>query len=294
MTSTITNSNGTVQEYSWHWQNREFSVTYETFGQGLPILLLPAFSTVSTRHEMDEIAHILAKNYQITILDWLGFGDSERPSLNYQPEIYHQLLQDFVTDIFTDPIIIIAAGHASGYALKVAQSNPNLVYKIALIAPTWRGPLKVMELSDRVRNSIRKIVRSSILGQLLYYLNTTPSFLRLMYSRHVYTDENKLTPEFIASKKKITQKLGARYAPAAFVTGTLDPVENRTEFLNFIQSLVIPILVIIADNAPPKSKAEMEAMNELSQVLSVHLPGTLGIHEEFSKSVTQEIQKFLG
>jgi pimeloyl-ACP methyl ester carboxylesterase len=293
MTSTITNFNGTVQQYYWRWQNQEYSVTYETLGQGSPILLLPAFSTVSTRHEMDEIAHILAKNYQVTILDWLGFGDSARPSLNYQPEIYHQLLQDFVTGIFREPIIIIAAGHASGYALKVAQNKPNLVSKIALIAPTWRGPLKVMGLPDRVRNGIRETVRSPILGQLLYYLNTTPSFLRLMYRRHVYTDDNKLTPEFIASKKQITQKSGSRYAPAAFVTGTLDPVENRSEFLNFIQSLVIPILVIVADNAPPKSKAEMEAIAELSNVQSVHLAGTLGIHEEFSQAVTQEIQKFL-
>jgi pimeloyl-ACP methyl ester carboxylesterase len=232
MTSTLTHFGGTVQIYSWLWQDRKYSVTYETLGQGSPILLLPAFSTVSTRHEMDEIARILARNSQVTLLDWLGFGDSQRPPLDYHPKLYHQLLKDFVADTFTDPLIIIAAGHASGYALQLAQDHPHLVSKIALIAPTWCGPLKVMRLPDTVRNGIRETVRSPFLGQLLYYLNTTPSFLRLMYRRHVYTDDSKLTPEFIASKKKITQKTGSRYAPAAFVTGTLDPVETREEFLN--------------------------------------------------------------
>jgi pimeloyl-ACP methyl ester carboxylesterase len=293
MTSTLTQLKGTIQQYSWTWNHQEYSVTYETLGQGHPVLLLPAFSTVSTRHEMAGIAQILANNYQVFTLDWLGFGDSERPKLNYNPELYHQLLQDFVQATFTQPVVIIAAGHASGYALKLAQTKPNLVSKIILIAPTWCGPLKVMGLPNQVRDGVRETVRSPFLGQLLYYLNTTPSFLRLMYRRHVYTDASKLTPELIASKKQITQKTGSRYAPAAFVTGTLDPVESRTEFLAFIQSLSIPILVVIADNAPPKSKAEMEVMSEVSQVQSARLPGTLGLHEEFFETVTPRIEKFL-
>jgi hypothetical protein len=35
----------------------------------------------------------------------------------------------------------------------------------------------------------------------------------------------KLTPELIAQKHKITQHPHARFAPAAFVTGKLDPVD---------------------------------------------------------------------
>ncbi|VEP12844.1 conserved hypothetical protein [Hyella patelloides LEGE 07179] len=80
-----------------------------------------------------------------------------------------------------------------------------------------------------------------------------------MYKRHVYVDETKLTPKFIAQKHQITSKPGARYAPAAFVTGALDPVADREEFLQLLESVSIPVLIILAENAPPKSKAEMEA-----------------------------------
>ncbi len=34
-------------------------------------------------------------------------------------------------------------------------------------------------------------------------------------------DETKLNPEFIARKHQITSKPGARYVPAAFVTGAI-------------------------------------------------------------------------
>ena len=114
-----------------------------------------------------------------------------------------------------------------------------------------------------------------------------------MYKRHVYVDETKLTPEFIAQKHQITSKPGARYAPAAFVTGAIDPVTNREEFLQLLESVSIPVSIILAENVPPKSKAEMEAMAELDKVQTVRLRGTLGIYEEYPEVVTEAIENFL-
>jgi pimeloyl-ACP methyl ester carboxylesterase len=284
--------NGKCDRYNWNWQGKQYQVVYETIGQGNPVLILPAFSTVSSRTEMKAIAQILANQYQVTVLDWLGFGESECPSVDYNPVLFQALLSDLVKFVFNSPIILIAAGHASGYALKLAKETPDIISKLILIAPTWQGPLRVMGLPDGVRNRVKNLVRSPIIGQVLYYLNTTPGFLRLMYKRHVYVDETKLTAEFIAQKHQITSKKGARYAPAAFVTGAIDPVINREEFLNRLSSVSMPVLIIVAENAPPKSKAEMLAMAELEQVQTVKIPGTLGIYEEYPEAVTAAIQRF--
>ena len=284
---------GKVEHYNWHWQGKYYQIVYETIGQGSPILLLPAFSTVSSRTEMKGLAQILASQYQVTVVDWLGFGESDCPLVDYNPNLFQQLLLDFVEAVFKLPIILIAAGHASGYALKLAQDKPEITTKIVLVAPTWQGPLRVMGVPDGVRTGVKNLVRSPLIGQILYYLNTTPSFLRLMYKRHVYVDETKLTPEFIAQKHRITSKNGARYAPAAFVTGAIDPVTKREEFLNYLSSVTMPVLIIVANDAPPKSKVEMIAMKEVEQLQTVNLAGTLGIYEECYQLVTEEIQNFL-
>ncbi|MDJ0632785.1 MAG: alpha/beta fold hydrolase [Xenococcaceae cyanobacterium MO_188.B29] len=299
--TTVTGSTGTnnfgiggkVDRYNWHWQGKQYRVVYETIGQGSPLLLLPAFSTVSSRTEMKGIAQILASQYEITVLDWLGFGDSECPPVDYNPVLFRKLLQDFVETAFNHPIIIIAAGHASGYALQIAKDNPSIVSRLILVAPTWQGPLRVMGLPDGMRKLVKNLVRSPLIGQMLYYLNTLPSFLRLMYKRHVYVDETKLTPEFIAQKHHITSKKGARYAPAAFVTGSIDPITNREEFLSYLSSVSIPVSMVLAENAPPKSKAEMKAMAELDKVQTVQLSGTLGIHEEYAEIVGETVRQFL-
>jgi pimeloyl-ACP methyl ester carboxylesterase len=132
----VTSDAANLQKFSWQWQNQTFEIVYDIQGQGTPVLLLPAFSTVSSRGEMAGIGKILATKFQVYSLDWLGFGDSERPILNYEPAIFKQLLIDLVQSTFKQPVIIISAGHSAVYALNLAKNYPNLLDKLVLVAPT--------------------------------------------------------------------------------------------------------------------------------------------------------------
>ncbi len=285
----------TTQTYSWNWQGQSVSIAYETDGAGEPILLLPAFSTVSSRTEMSGLAAYLRSEFQVTTVDFPGFGDSDRPSLDYAPPLYRQFIEDFLREIYgSAPVTIIAAGHAAGYALDTAARLPQRVAKLVLVAPTWRGPLPTMAKGQKPWLKIaRDLIRTPIIGQFLYQLNTTPSFLGFMYRRHVYTDASKLTPEFMTGKRQLTQQPGARFGAGAFVTGGLDPYLDRAEALAHLQSLNIPVLIAIGENSPPKSKAEMRALAEVAGVVSVTLPGTLGLHEEYATELYAAIHPFL-
>ena len=150
---------GTKNVYNWNFSDKQYRVVYETIGEGNPVLLLTAFSTVSSRTEMKGIANLLATQYRVTVLDWLGFGESQCPPVDYNPTLFQQLLEDFVKSAFESPIILIAAGHASGYTLNFTRDDPDVVSKLILIAPTWQGPLRVMDLPDGVRNGVKNLVR---------------------------------------------------------------------------------------------------------------------------------------
>ena len=289
----VKTSSSSTQFYQWQDQGREFRLAYDVRGQGSPILLLPALSTVSTREEMLGIAEVLASDFQVVTLDWLGFGESDRPSLNYARSLYEELLKAFIQAQFKQPIAIVAAGHGAGYAMQIAHRFPSLVSKLVLIAPTWKGPLRVMGVPSPIAGGIKNLVRTPGIGQTLYALNTTPQFLKFMYRRHVYTNPERLTPEFMTHKHEITQNAGARHAPAAFVTGGLDPMNSHEEFLNVARSINIPMKIIIGEDAPPKSKAEMESLTDLPQIETAHLPGSLGMHEEYASPVGKAAKLFL-
>ena len=289
-----TNTDSLLQKYAWNWQGEPLWVVYETAGEGTPVLLLPAFSTVSSRSEMAGIANLLAPHFQTVTLDWPGFGESDRPPLDYKPGIFQQFLADFVKTIFKTPVAVVAAGHSAGYVMQLANEQPELFSHIVLTAPTWRGPLPTMAGKQQDWFSIiRETVRSPILGDILYSLNTAPPFLSYMYQSHVFTDAKILTSDFMDQKWQITQKPGAKFAPVAFVTGALDPIQTNSEFLSLFNENSLPIMIVIGEQCPPKSKQEMDNLAQLPNIQTRRLPGSLGMHEEFPQEIAAEILPFL-
>jgi hypothetical protein len=61
----------------------------------------------------------------------------------------------------------------------------------------------------------------------------------------------------------------------------------------WFQGLLIPIMVVIGEQAPPKSKTEMEVLAKRPEVFVKRLPGTLGMHEEYATEVAEMILPFL-
>ena len=286
---------GAVREYQWTWKDKPVSIAYEILGEGKPILLLPAFSSVSTRSEMREVAQLLAEHYQVTVLDWAGFGQSSRTAFDYNPALYKAFLRSFVRSTFHEPVVVIAAGHSAGYVMELTQQQPSPWSWVVLVAPTWRGPFPTAFGEHRwVYQFIKTLVRLPLVGQFLYLLNTLPPFLRLMYRRHVFGNGKNVTRKLIGEKWRSTQQWGARHASAAFVTGGIDPVRTQGQFIDYFQPLPpVPVLMVIGEQTPRKSRAEMEVLAHFTAVQVYRMAGSLGLHEEYPQDLVEGILPFL-
>jgi pimeloyl-ACP methyl ester carboxylesterase len=285
---------GEINEFRWAWKGKPLSVVYEVLGEGQPVLLLHALSSVSSRVEMQGVAALLAEQFQVVMVDLPGFGQSDRPPIDYRPALYHGFLRDFVQATFEQPIVAIAAGHTASYLMQLVQQQPETFIYAALAAPTWRGPLPTMMGEQRwFFKLVRQVVGLPILGQLLYWLNTLPWFLRWMYERHVFGDRAHITRPLISQKWRTTQKRGARFASVAFVTGALDPIRNRKEFTDYFQPLPIPTAIVIGEQTPPKSREEMEFVVHFTGVQVYRMPGALGLHEEYPTEFINGVLPFL-
>ena len=282
-----------MHNFAWQWDDNAIAIAYETFGEGTQVLLLPAFSTVSSREEMAPLAKRLEKEFQAITVDWPGFGASPRLRLDYKPALYHAFLDAFVTQELAKPLAVIAAGHAAGYVLALSRNKPNTFTRIVLVAPTWRGPLPTVmgEHRHQAYERVRKLISLPILGEALYRLNISRPFIALMYRRHVYADANRITPMLIRAKARIAHWGNARFASAAFVTGALDSVQSRAEFLALVQTPPCPLLVVYGRDTPPRSKLEMEALVAYG-IEHRLLPGALGLHEEYAEEVFKAILPF--
>lgn len=276
-------------------QGRRLGVAWSCCnGTGPAWLLLPALSTISSRREWQPLIEALlarqagapeAQAPRLISVDWPGFGDSDRPRLAYDAELLARFLADLRRDCCPADCGLIAAGHAGAIALLAAQRHGLAFREWLLVAPTWRGPLPTMAgRRSRAFPLIRALVEAPLLGPVLYRLNTSRSLLGWMSRRHVDVAGPGLTPAGLAERQHRARRRGARFASAAFVTGGLDPFDHSEGWLAAAAALQQPLTVVIADQSPPKSLAEMEALGTAADRVR-HLPGRLGAHEEFGREL---------
>jgi pimeloyl-ACP methyl ester carboxylesterase len=260
--------------------------------------MLPAMSTVSTRDELKALADRL-ETRRCIITDWPGFGDTARPRLDYDRDLCGRFLEALVThlqrELNTASFPMVACGHAAGYAIDLEARHPGTFTHLVLIAPTWRGPLPTM-MSGRkpIQERIRRLIHAPVIGEFLYRLNVSRPVVRMMYRRHVFANPGSVTDNLLADRMRVARRPGARFASACFVTGALDPFDDRAAFLAAAKRVQRPVLMLYGSDTPPRSRAEMDALSALPGIESRLLQwGTLGMAEELAGELAPLINGFL-
>jgi len=253
-------------------------------------LLLPALSTVSSRREWRTFASAIGDRYQLVSFDWPGFGDSDRPPISYDAKTLRATLiavLDHLKKTNKGKITVVAVGHSSSAALSLADERSQEWNKLVLVAPTWRGPLPTMTgWTPEQFNWLRQLVSLPVVGSILYRLNTSRAILRLMLRRHVWVNPEMLSPENIREQQLLSRKKGARFASVSFVSGGFDPDGKRSWWLEQAKLLRCPLHVVLAAEAPPRSKEEMACLAELADEVS-EIKGRLGLHQEFGETLAE-------
>lgn len=144
---------------------------------------------------------------------------------------------------------------------------------------------------------LRGTLRAPAVGWMMYnVLVSNEKAIQSQYKSHVYADPENVTPSIVESRFALTKRNGARYVPAAFLTGLLDPVKSREEFIKLFAKLgeEVPVLVVSTTGSPKRSKAEMEALRNAKGLTKfVELQGALLPQEEYPSLVAEELYRFL-
>ena len=287
---------GVAETLSLDLGGRRLQVVLERRGPatGAPTwLLLPALSTVSSRSEWQPLATAVADRCQLVSFDWPGFGDSDRPCLDYDADLLRSALRSILSYLYAQNrtrLTVVAAGHSASIALALATEWSGQWRRLVAVAPTWRGPLPTMTgWSPQRFGWLRQLVGAPLIGPALYRLNTSRAVLGLMLRRHVWVAPALLTPARIREQQRLARRPGARFASVAFVSGSLDPSTEQGWWLQQARLLQCPLQVVVASESPPRSKKEMEALAwEAADQLSV-IPGRLGLHQEFGALLARQL-----
>ncbi|WP_225333950.1 alpha/beta fold hydrolase [Halomicrobium urmianum] len=224
--------------YRW----RGFEVAYDEIGDpdDPDLVLLHGINAAASNHEFDRIFEALGEDYHVIAPDLPGFGRSDRPPLLYSSSLLATFVEEFLADESERPIVV-GSSLTGAYAAMAAREVP--VERLVLIAPTDTS------MGGR-RTWVRSLVRSPVVGQALHNLVVSEAGLRHFHGDHGYYDMDNLDDEVLAREWQTAHQPGARFAPASFLAGFLDPDEDLDAVLRDVDAPVTLVWGREADVSP--------------------------------------------
>ena len=109
---------------------RGHNVEYLSAGRGAPMVML---HNGGNDHRIwdHQIDHFSA-THRVIAVDLLGYGQSDRPEVDYDLALYTAMVEALVDELELDPIILLGNCMGSGIALDYARTHPDRVAALVL------------------------------------------------------------------------------------------------------------------------------------------------------------------
>ena len=225
---------GTHRTYRW----RGFDIAYTEAGDPADpdLVMLHGINAAASSHEFHAVFEQLAEEYHVIAPDLPGFGHSDRPPVLYSASLLTTFVSDFLTDE-SDEATVIASSLTGAYATEAARESD--ISKLVLICPTdtSMGGQSVLR---------RSLIRAPLAGTALFNLIGSKASIRHFHEDHGYYDMSNLTDEVVEYEWQSAHQPGARFAPASFVSGFLDP---EREIGDGLASLSMPVTLVWGEDA---------------------------------------------
>jgi pimeloyl-ACP methyl ester carboxylesterase len=228
----------------WTWKG--YRIRYTAVGSGSPLILIHGFGA-ALGHWRKNIPVLAAAGYHVFALDLLGFGGSEKPLLDYNLELWEELLKDFWTEQVQQPAVF--AGNSIGglLCLMVMAHHPEIAAGGVLLNCAGGLNHRPEELNLPLRfimGTFTKLVSSDAIGPFLFSRIRQKSRLRRTLLQ-VYRDRQAVTDELIDLIYQPSCDPGAQKVFASILTAPPGPSPN--ELLPLIKS---PLLVLWGEADP--------------------------------------------
>lgn len=275
---------GRRHRYAWELGD----VIFQRLGDGDPIALLHSFGPGHDSIEWREAAERLAERFQVFAPDLPGWGRSDRPSLDYDAELYIDFVIDILVDLLRRRAVLIASGLSAAYAVQVAVDRPELVRGLILVCPL--GIDLASDEPDLKDAIIHRLLRLPILGASALNVYASRAGIEHHLRNEVYAAPEAVTESLVDHYWKGSHEEGSRAALAAFLSGYLNH-----GVLQALPRLTCPTLLVWGRQAvaPPVESSDIWLKLLPDAELEVVADAGLLPHAEAAQSFTAIASRFV-
>jgi pimeloyl-ACP methyl ester carboxylesterase len=207
---------GEIRYYRWRGRDLAYGVA----GEGEPLLLVHGIYAGASSFEFRKNFGALSGSFRVYALDLLGCGLSERPRRRYGPGDVTSQVEDFVREEIGGPAHLVAGSLSAALSVPALVRSPRLFRKVVLICPT--GYASLDRPSGYLGDAIYGLFLVPVVGDSLYHAIVSRPGLRYYLGNMAYHYKDLVTEDLVDSYYHASHQRGAKYFPAAFVSGKLN------------------------------------------------------------------------
>ncbi|HEX8830797.1 MAG TPA: alpha/beta hydrolase [Longimicrobium sp.] len=262
---------------------------YSREGEGRPLVFVHSINVAASAHDMRPLVRALARGDRpIFVLEWVGFGHSDRPEIAYTPEVMEDQLEHFLERVVRPAggADVVGLSLGATYAAEVARRRPDLVRSLVALEPAGLGddPGELGRLWSKLVFVLPGVQRA------LYERLTTPERLFEFARDQLFTPEFGVPEEYVEYGVESARVEGAARPLDDFVNGRLFVKDAMETYLRLRQ----PLLVVhgTSESRRLSSARRLPELEERPNVTVVPLPTGPLPHWERAAEVADRVRRF--
>jgi pimeloyl-ACP methyl ester carboxylesterase len=197
----------------FRWRGMDVAYTEAGDPDDPDLVLLHGINAAGSSGEWRAVFEDLAADYHVVAPDFPGYGRSDRPPLRYSAALYEDFVHDFLAE-FDEPAVV-ASSLSAAYAAAAVDDGVRVSGFVGVCPTATAGP-------SPAKGWLRELFRAPLAGRTLFNVITAKPFIRYFNADHGYDDPANPSAEWIDYEWRTTHVENARFAPASFISGTLN------------------------------------------------------------------------
>jgi pimeloyl-ACP methyl ester carboxylesterase len=194
-------------------------VIFQELGSGPPVLLLHSFGLGYDANQWRAAAEVLAERHRVYVPDLPGWGRTRAGAGAQRPELYLDLLADFLGGVVRDKAVVVGAGLAAAYAVQIAVEQPARVRAVGLVSPLGLGDDDPAQ--SVAQSFVGKLLNVPLLSASVLDALTGRAAIEHHLRKEVYAAPERVDAALLEHHYRASHTPGARAALAAYLRGDL-------------------------------------------------------------------------
>lgn len=210
---------------------------WETDNEEKPTLVfLHGFGGGSSAYEWSKVYPAFADEYRVIAPDLIGWGRSEHPERDYQPDDYINTIIEFLEKTCNQPVAVVASSLTAALTIRAAILRPDLFKLLILVVPAGLSDFG----EDYTRSFFAQLVSTPIIDKLLYSTAVaTSAGIRNFLETRQFARPERIYQEIVDAYLQSATQPNAEYAALSFVRGDLS-----FDLSKYITQLETPTAII--------------------------------------------------